>query len=191
MIGQDPGQHENILRRILVGEAGRRGQGFLAKLGITRSYVLVNSLLYSAYGDRGARYVTQADITAYRDAWIDAILAPGKVQAVVTFGGMAKTSWDTYVKANGPSSKITVSNLTHPTFPEGAGGTKVQQAANTKKMLAEWNSKGLQALFGVVDQDVRTPTLVPYGNVFPGRAEKPSILHNRSPPRDPCVDVRR
>ena len=29
--GQDPGQHENVLRRILVGEAGRRVQGFLAK----------------------------------------------------------------------------------------------------------------------------------------------------------------
>ncbi len=44
VIGQDPAQHETIVRRILVGEAGRRLQGFLAKLGITRSYVLINSL---------------------------------------------------------------------------------------------------------------------------------------------------
>ena len=35
VIGQDPAQHETIVRRILVGEAGRRLQGFLAKLGIT------------------------------------------------------------------------------------------------------------------------------------------------------------
>ena len=34
LIGQDPGQHKNVLRRILSGEAGRRVQGFLAKLGI-------------------------------------------------------------------------------------------------------------------------------------------------------------
>ena len=35
VIGQDPAQHETIVRRILVGEAGRRLQGLLAKLGIT------------------------------------------------------------------------------------------------------------------------------------------------------------
>ena len=33
VIGQDPAQHETIVRRILVGEAGRRLQGLLAKLG--------------------------------------------------------------------------------------------------------------------------------------------------------------
>jgi uracil-DNA glycosylase len=37
VIGQDPAQHETILRSILVGEAGRRVQGFMAKLGITKS----------------------------------------------------------------------------------------------------------------------------------------------------------
>src|SRR5262249_15984202 len=59
IIGQDPGQHENVLRRILVGEAGRRAQGFLAKLGMTTSYVLINALLYSVFGDKGAKYVSK------------------------------------------------------------------------------------------------------------------------------------
>lgn len=36
VIGQDPAQNESIVRRILVGEAGQRTQGFLAKLGIER-----------------------------------------------------------------------------------------------------------------------------------------------------------
>jgi hypothetical protein len=36
IVGQDPGQHESIARRILVGEAGQRSQGFLRKLGIER-----------------------------------------------------------------------------------------------------------------------------------------------------------
>ena len=31
VIGQDPAQHESVVRRILVGEAGRRVQGLLAK----------------------------------------------------------------------------------------------------------------------------------------------------------------
>src|SRR6476620_12118752 len=50
LIGQDPAQHETVVRRCLVGEAGRRIQGLLAKLGITRSYVFINTYLYSVYG---------------------------------------------------------------------------------------------------------------------------------------------
>src|SRR5262245_24556641 len=38
VIGQDPAQHETVIRRVLVGEAGRRLQGLLGKLGITKSY---------------------------------------------------------------------------------------------------------------------------------------------------------
>src|SRR4029450_1746478 len=89
LIGQDPGQHENVLRRILSGEAGRRVQGFLAKIGVTRSYVLINALLYSVYGTGGSKFVAKPKVTAYRNQWVKAILAPGRVQAVVTFGGMA------------------------------------------------------------------------------------------------------
>src|SRR6185436_15673452 len=80
VIGQDPGQHENVLRRILAGEAGRRVQGFLAKLGIVESYVLINALLYSVASSKGATYVNEPAIQAYRDLWLDAILAPGKIE---------------------------------------------------------------------------------------------------------------
>ncbi len=165
-IGQDPGPTENVLRRILVGEAGRRAQGFLAKLGITKSYVFINALLYSVYGDAGAKYVAKPKVSAYRNQWIDALLAPGKVQAVITFGSIAKTAWDTYVKAKGSSPISRIVNLTHPTYPESAGGTAAQVAANTKKMLAEWNTDGLQVLFGSVTGDVSVPKLVPYGDTF-------------------------
>src|SRR5437773_12495076 len=41
---------ESIARRILVGGAGHRLQGLLAKLGLKRSYVRVNTYLYSVYG---------------------------------------------------------------------------------------------------------------------------------------------
>src|SRR5690348_15024669 len=50
VIGQDPAAHESVARRILIGAAGHRFQGFLAKLGITSSYVMVNTYLYSVYG---------------------------------------------------------------------------------------------------------------------------------------------
>ena len=35
VIGQDPAQSEAVVRRILVGEAGHRTQGLMAKLGST------------------------------------------------------------------------------------------------------------------------------------------------------------
>src|SRR5690349_9513271 len=47
VLGQDPGQHEAVVRRILVGEAGQRVQGLLARLGVERSYVMLNTYLYS------------------------------------------------------------------------------------------------------------------------------------------------
>src|SRR6266702_1008375 len=49
VIGQDPAQHETIARRVLVGAAGHRLQGLLVKLGISRSYVLINAFLFSVY----------------------------------------------------------------------------------------------------------------------------------------------
>src|SRR5882757_2291260 len=57
VIGQDPAASEDITRRILVGEAGHRLQGLLAKLGIDRSYVMVNTFLYSVYTkDAGTKH---------------------------------------------------------------------------------------------------------------------------------------
>jgi len=65
VLGQDPGAHESSVRRILVGEAGQRVQGFLHKLGIERSYVMVNTFLYSVLGQAGGeKHATDPDIAA-------------------------------------------------------------------------------------------------------------------------------
>ena len=93
VIGQDPAQHETVVRRILVGEAGRRLQGFLAKLGITRSYVLVNTFLYSVYGSVKAATRRDPRIIAYRNRWLDALLVGKQVEAVVSLGTAANEAW--------------------------------------------------------------------------------------------------
>src|SRR5205809_2015371 len=68
VIGQDPASHETIVRRVLVGEAGQRLQGFLYKLGIDRSYVIINTFLYSVYGQWGGnQHKNDAGIIAYRN----------------------------------------------------------------------------------------------------------------------------
>src|SRR4051812_30283673 len=84
VVGQDPAQHETIVRRVLVGEAGRRVQGLLAKLGITKSYTIINTFLYSVYGSVKAATARDARLVAYRNSWLDALLIGKKVEAVIT-----------------------------------------------------------------------------------------------------------
>jgi len=64
----------------------RRGwstpSGLLAKLGITKSYVLINTFLYSVYGSVKAE-AEGYRLVAYRNLWIDAIVSSGKVEAVL------------------------------------------------------------------------------------------------------------
>lgn len=165
-IGQDPGQHENVVRRILVGEAGRRVQGFFAKLGITRRYVLINALLYSVYGGNGSKYVAKPKVRDYRNAWLQGILAPGKIEAVVTFGTMAKKAWTEYTKVHGEPPGVMVRHVTHPTFPESAGGTAAERKANTKKMLAQWNEALVALHPAVVHKDESGTPLTFYGEAF-------------------------
>src|SRR5207248_11191781 len=76
VIGQDPAADENVARRILVGDAGQRVQGFLSKLGITRSYVMVNSVLYSIFGqfdDDMRAFVDVPAVRQWRNNLLDAL----------------------------------------------------------------------------------------------------------------------
>ena len=99
VIGQDPAQTETIVRRILVGVAGHRFQGFLFKLGIDRSYAMINTFLYSVYGQwSGSKHQNDAAIASYRNQWIKAILSNNKIDAVVTLGALADGAWTNWEK---------------------------------------------------------------------------------------------
>src|SRR5262249_10982165 len=119
IIGQDPAQHETIVRRILVGEAGRRAQGFLAKLGITTSYVFINTYLYSVWGSVKAATRKSPLLVGHRNQWIDAIMDGGKVEAVVTLGTAAAEAWGFWKgKPGGLGSIRACAGIYHPTQPE-------------------------------------------------------------------------
>jgi uracil-DNA glycosylase len=134
VIGQDPAQHEGICRRILVGEAGQRVQAFLAKLGIERSYVMINAFLYSVYSKSANDLVNDHDIVAYRHRWLDALLLDSRVEAVVAFGSLARKALEKWRTETG--SDIPFAAVKHPTFPEGSGGG----AHAMREMLVQWNS---------------------------------------------------
>jgi len=167
-IGQDPAQHETVARRILIGTAGRRAQGFLKKLGFDRSYVLINTFLYSVYGQAGGdRHIRDPAITNYRNQWLAAILATAQIEAVVAFGSLADAAWKQFlaVPANAGARNIPYQHVPHPTAAEGHGGTAAQIAAAKKALLAKWNT-AIQALRPTIQHPDIAGPFVPYGDNF-------------------------
>jgi len=165
VLGQDPAAHEAVARRILVGEAGQRSQGFLARVGIDRSYVMINTFLYSVYGQGGGeRHKNDPALAAYRNRWLDALLVGSSVEAVVTLGGLAAQAFAQW-KATpaGTAAQLTHAAITHPTYPESASGAgQKTKAEATAEMLANWNLS-LPALHAAVTPDTPRP-LVLYGS---------------------------
>src|SRR5262249_28938915 len=166
VIGQDPAQNENVLRRILVGVAGQRTQGFLKKLGLTRSYVLINTFLYSVYGQASGQ--NNPDIVSYRNRWIDAIFGTSQIEAVLTLGSLADGAWKKWKSANlaNPHHNLPYAHITHPTQPESASsGDPAKLPALTKALLKNWNDAIAILRPGIAHPDI-PPSGVPYGTTW-------------------------
>jgi uracil-DNA glycosylase len=184
VIGQDPAQHEVIARRTLVGGAGHRLQGFIEKLGLTRSYVMVNTYVYSVYGQGGGnRHKKTVPITVYRNRWFDALL-PGSVQGVVALGQLAHWAWQAWrATPSGAGFTGVYVAVTHPTQPESSSkGVKAKRDAAITKMLQGWNA-ALALLQPVVTPD-RPQPLVRYGPAFTA-ADLPNIPQQDLPAGSP------
>jgi len=181
VIGQDPAQHETIVRRVLVGEAGKRLQGLLGKLGITASYVIINTFLYSVYGSVKAATAKDARLIGYRNSWLDALLIGQKVEAVIALGMAADAAWQAWKQTpSGKTFNVAYAPVTHPTEPESSSkNDKKKLAEATKKLLENWNS-GLQALSpSVKNPDVAT-ALVAYGDTW-AAGDRPAIPEGDMP----------
>ena len=175
VIGQDPAQHETVIRRILVGEAGRRLQGFLAKLGINTSYVCINTYLYSVFGSVKAATAKSAALVDYRERWLKALLVGQNVEAVIALGRAADSAWKSWrASPDGQGVQPTFVAITHPTQPESSSNNdKVKLAAATKKMLQNWNT-ALASLHGSIAHPDAAVPLVLYGDAW-GPNDRPRI----------------
>ena len=165
-IGQDPGQHENVARRILVGEAGQRVQGFLRRLGITRSYVMINAFLYSVFGSGGSAHHHDELLVDYRSRWLDALLLGTDVRAVVAFGSFADEAFEAWTESRSPNPAPAFKHLLHPTYPESASSSgQITKPEAMARLLTEWNVGLEEVRPAIVDPDVEgDPT--PYGSDF-------------------------
>jgi uracil-DNA glycosylase len=168
VLGQDPGAHEAVVRRILVGEAGQRVQGFLARLGIESSYVMVNAFLYSVASQQGGeRHRDDPRIAEYRHRWLDALLVDGQVEAVVAFGRLADVAFRRW-KATPAGREVTVAYepVPHPTYPDSvARHDPARLAPAMRTMLARWN-RALERLAARIEQPDVPRELVPYGEAL-------------------------
>ncbi len=168
VIGQDPAQSETIARRILVGAAGHRFQGFLFKLGIDRSYTMINTFLYSVYGQYGGtKHQNDAAIISYRNQWIKAILSNNSIEAVIALGTLADGAWTAWQKT--PDSKLftpAYAHITHPTQPESASrNDPTKKAQLMAQMLQNWNT-ALTALHSQIKHPDTSRALVLYGKTI-------------------------
>jgi uracil-DNA glycosylase len=99
-IASDPGATERVAGRTLVGNAGQRVQGFLTRLGLTRSYVCLNAWPYSLVPDHASdeqRELDDPTQMGWRNELYDEVATP-QLQAIVAFGGMAQDAvalWST------------------------------------------------------------------------------------------------
>jgi hypothetical protein len=153
VVGQDPSTNEILSHRIFVGKSGQRVQGFLRKLGVTRSYIMVNTFLYSVFGqfDTELRRISLEDpILTFRNTLLDKLVQENSIQAVLTVGNGARHAIENWTKGE----SLIVVNITHPASPDET------------VLLSSWNSALLE-LKGLVDPDNDVePDQRPYGDIF-------------------------
>lgn len=148
-IASDPGATERVACRTLVGDAGQRVQGFLAKLGLTRSYLCLNAYsiaLIPSQSSGGDDVLDAPDHKAWRNALYDMARTPA-LQAIVAFGAQAHRAVDRWPgKGDTPVLK-----LPHPSSRDPA-------------VLAERWRAGIDQLRGLVTPDPDGDATVPnYG----------------------------
>ncbi|MDH2413867.1 hypothetical protein [Nocardioides sp. CER19] len=151
-IASDPGPTERIACRTLVGDAGQRVQGFLSKLGLDHSYVLVNAFPYALHPSRGPDalpLLAQEPYSAWNNHLFDLVTGPD-LQAVVAFGANAREAlrqWD-----NAPS--VVTFAVPHPS------------SRDTRALLDGWRA-AIAKLRDLVTPDAqRDSTSSNYGTRF-------------------------
>lgn len=106
VIGQEGAQDESLSHRAFTGGTGARMQHFLHHLGITRSYLFLNTFVYTIFGQYGddIRWLAQSPdspIVQHRHDILDYVLARNDVHLVVAVGRAAKETVVTWVTSRG------------------------------------------------------------------------------------------
>jgi len=151
-IASDPGPTERIAGRTLVGDAGQRVQGFLSKLGLTRSYGLVNAFAYALHPSQSHAalpLLAEPAHLMWRNRLLDRICGPS-LEAIVAFGANASAALDLWEPRPGVPTFV----VPHPS------------SRDETVLLDRWRA-AIADLRAVVAPDPDgDPTIATYGPVF-------------------------
>jgi uracil-DNA glycosylase len=140
VIGQEGAQDESLARRAFTGGTGARMQYLLNYLGITQSYLFLNTFVYPIYGqyDASMRWLAQhpdSPVVQHRHKIFNYVLERNNIQLVIAVGNAARDSVITWIQSRGgtcPSGGGNLSNCDshvlspvtrtiHVMHPGGAG----------------------------------------------------------------------
>lgn len=130
VIGQEGAQDESLGHRSFVGGTGARLQHVLNHLGITRSYLFLNTFVYPIFGQytaplRGLAQDPDSPIVQHRHRIYDEVLARNDLRLVIAVGSAAKESVVTWITSRGgscPAGSADVSQFT----PAGVLGPRTK-----------------------------------------------------------------
>jgi hypothetical protein len=152
-VASDPGPTERIGGRALIGNAGQRLQGFLSKIGITKSYVCLNGFIYSLHPSHlsnGIKLLSDPAHLRWRNKVFKAVKGPG-MQAIIAFGIVAQTAVDLW----NSKGDIPVLKTYHPSYRE-----------DETKLVTDWN-RVINELRQIVTKDSDGDNTLPlYGSTF-------------------------
>ena len=106
VIGQEGAQDESLSHRSFTGGTGARMQHVLNHLGITRSYLFLNTFVYPIFGQYNGLLPRLAQdprspIARHRGELLDYVLARNDLRLVIAVGLAAKQSVATWIEAHG------------------------------------------------------------------------------------------
>lgn len=117
VIGQEGGQDEALSHRAFTGSSGSRMQHFLGHIGITESYLFLNTFVYSIHGQYSGskiRWLAQdpsSPICQHRNELLDYVAERNDLQLVVAVGTAAKETVRTWVQSHGGSGPTGIDDL--------------------------------------------------------------------------------
>lgn len=162
VIGQEGAQDESLSHRSFTGGTGARMQHVLNHIGITRSYLFLNTFVYPIFGQYNGLLPRLAQdprspIARHRGEVLDYVLARNDLRLVVAVGAAAKESVATWIEAHGGSAdpdrlheaeahvlgpRVRAIGVLHPGGASKGGAVAKIKADFTRaiQQLEEWES---------------------------------------------------
>jgi uracil-DNA glycosylase len=131
VVGQEGAQDESLAHRSFVGGSGAKMQHFLYWIGITRSYLFLNTFVYPIFGQYTAdlRWLAQnpaSPIVQHRHALFEHLASINNLELVVSVGTAAKEAIATWIQMRGGSLPGNARSI-HVLHPGAAAAGSISQ----------------------------------------------------------------